>query len=302
MKYLLVPALAVLFASWTAEGANTNFTPAADTTLFELFPNHNLGLSSLAVGATASTGSRTRGLLRFDVSSIPSNAVIESATLTFAVTRTPSVGGEPSTFSVHRFLSPWNEGAGTGNTGTPASLGETTWVSQFHGSAPWLQPGASAGLNYVATPSGGVDISGVATYAIENLQADVQAWITNSTGNHGWIMISSDEATDATARRIASREDGFNPHPALLVQYSEPPAEPVPQLASATPTNGLIELRFTVPSTYCYEVEFRNSLTSGSWSALTNICAPTGDIPAVATDSRAGLQRFYRLRISGRVR
>ena len=141
-------------------------------------------------------------------------------------------------------------------------------------------------------------------YAFEStpeLLADVQAWVSQTTSNHGWIMISSDEDTATTARRILSREDASAP-PLLEIEYTLPPADPVPQFASAATANAAFEMRFTVPSTYCYEVQYRESLVNTNWSALTNVCAPVSDVQAVATDALAGPQRFYRLRISDRIR
>jgi hypothetical protein len=114
-------------------------------------------------------------------------------------------------------------------------------------------------------------------------------------------MISNDEQTSTTARRIFSREDPNLP-PMLEVEYTLPPADPIPQFTSAVATNASFELRFTVPSTYCYEVQYHESLVTTNWSALTNVCAPASDVQAVATDSLASPQRFYRLWISDRVR
>lgn len=301
MKTLLVPVLVAFSICNPLRAATTNLLPVADTTLFEVSPNNNLGRSSLAVGATA-TGPRARALLRFDLSVIPSNAIIETAELSFFVEKTPATGGEPSAFAVHRFLKPWDEGAGLGNTGVPANAGETTWNSQFHANAAWSQPGAASGTEYDSAASASVSIGGVGSYAITGVTNDVQAWVSGLATNHGWIMISSREETPETARRVTSREGAGLPPPTLAIQYAIPPSDPVPGITAVAATNGQFELRFMVPSTYCYEVQVRDSLTTGAWSPLTNICATTGDISAIAADSGAFPQRFYRLFISGRVR
>jgi hypothetical protein len=112
-------------------------------------------------------------------------------------------------------------------------------------------------------------------------------------------MISSGEGTQRTARRVASRES-VGSEPSLVIQYTIAPTDLQPRIAAVTETNNQFQLRFTVPSTYCYEVQARDSLTAGSWSALTNVCAPAGDISAVAADSLTRPQRYYRLFISGR--
>lgn len=302
MKTLLVPLIVGFFAVETARGAALTNAAVADTTLFEVVPDNNLGRSTLAVGSVAegAAGARGRALLRFDLSAVPTNAAIESASLRFTVTQGPS-GGVASSFAVHRFLKPWAEGTGLGNQGLPAQAGETTWRSQFHGSSVWSQPGSTSSDDYAASSSGSVEVDQWVTYAISDpgITADVQAWVSGAAANHGWIMISSGEGTPRTARRVASRESGGS-GPSLEIQYSVPPSDPIPRITSATKNNNQFELRFTVPSTYCYEVQVQSSLTSGSWAPLTNICAAVADVPAIAADSSTAPQRFYRLFISGR--
>lgn len=310
MKSTLVPVIVafLLAAAPGVSAARAVLAPVADTTLFESTADNNLGASSLAVGATAHALA-ARALLRFNVFSIPSNATVTSVTLRFVVSRAPLGGGETSLFRLHRFLSPWTEGTGVGSIGSPAGPGETTWLSQFHGSALWSQPGSAVDVDYSSTISSFVPINPFLSgetdpYAFEStpeLVADVQAWVSQTATNHGWIMISSDEETPATARRILSRDDPNFP-PLLEVEYTLPPADPIPQFTSAATTNASFEMRFTVPSTYCYEVQYRESLANTNWSALTNVCAPISDVQAVATDSLASPQRFYRLWISDRVR
>lgn len=305
MKYPLVPVvLAFLLAGAAgARAASATLAPVADTTLFQNNPNNNLGASSLAVGATAA-GLTNRALLRFDLSSIPSNALIDSVTLNFIVSRGPFTEGEPSIFQLHRFLKPWTEGAGTGTTGTFASSGETTWNSQFHGSAAWSQPGGAAGAEYSSTVSASVPIAPLPVgeahaYAFEttpDLVADVQAWLSGAAPNHGWLMASLQEDTPGTARRIVAGEDPTFP-PRLQVEYSLPP-----QFTSVAATNGAFEIRFTISPPYCNEVQFRDSLLTTNWSVLTNICATTFRRPSRRHRLPLLPLRLYRLRISGRVR
>lgn len=307
MKSPLVPVvLAFLFAAASnVRAATAVLAPVADTTLFEVTPNNNMGRSSLVVGAVGDFGSggAGRALLRFDLSSISSDAVITAAALNFFVFK-ESFAANPSSFQLHRFLKPWTEGTGSGNTGFPAQPGETTWLSQFHGSALWSQPGSASGTEYASAASSSVDILGLGAYSFAStaeLVADVQGWVSGTATNHGWIMISTTEDTRHTARRISPREDPSSP-PRLEVQYTES-ADPMPRISSAAATDGGFELRFTVPSTYCYEVQYRDSLSvAPSWLALTNVCAPMADVQAIASDSISHPQRFYRLRISGRVR
>src|SRR5687767_6597192 len=120
----------LLLAPSLAHPATATFSPAADTTLFAYDGgNNNLGISSTyIVGGTDHNGIG-RALLRFDLSTLPPNAQIQSASLAFRVVNAPS--GPASTFALHRMLKTWNEGTKGGVTGAPATAGESTWNHQF---------------------------------------------------------------------------------------------------------------------------------------------------------------------------
>ncbi|HKQ40423.1 MAG TPA: hypothetical protein VJ063_20295, partial [Verrucomicrobiae bacterium] len=70
-------------------------TPSADTTLFQSFPDNNLGgITSLAVGTTAH-GLVSRALIKFDVAGrIPPDAIVTSARLRTTIARAP-LGPQP---------------------------------------------------------------------------------------------------------------------------------------------------------------------------------------------------------------
>ena len=97
MKTLLVPIVACFFGA-SSYGAATNLMAVADTTLFEVSPNNNLGATTLVVGSVATTGQgqRGRGLLRFDVSGIPTNAVASLIPIAVTLTLTSSIVAKSS--------------------------------------------------------------------------------------------------------------------------------------------------------------------------------------------------------------
>jgi hypothetical protein len=80
LPYLCV--LSWLLCGEAARAGTVTNLPAADTTLFETAPDNNLGAGTLAAGATRGR-LRARALLRFDLSGVPANAVVVSATLRF---------------------------------------------------------------------------------------------------------------------------------------------------------------------------------------------------------------------------
>lgn len=199
--------------------------PVADTTLHSISPANNMGgHTHLAIGTTAKD-TPARGLVRFDLSSIPTNAAVSSATITFnlpAINRPDTTG---SVYVAHRILTGWGEGTKTGNLGAVATAGEATWQ---HSSFPttWATPGGQPGTDYAAAPSA-TDLLGPApgVYSIDStrgLVTDVQHWLSSPQENFGWLLKVADETVGQTARQFSSRE---TPNGALLrVEYSVGPA------------------------------------------------------------------------------
>src|SRR6185295_2229776 len=100
-----------------------------------------------------------RGLIMFDLSSIPSNATIQNATLT-KIMGMAAGAGTPQTIDLYRLTSTWGEGtvltqspasdslSGQGG-GAAASTGDATWSHRFFNTTPWTTPGG----DFVATKS-----------------------------------------------------------------------------------------------------------------------------------------------------
>src|SRR2546427_10311774 len=80
--------------------------PSADTTLFETYPDNNLGATDLTSGSTAAL-LQSRALIKFDVAAVlPPGASVDSVTLILTSTRQPS-GGSPSNYQLFRVLRAW---------------------------------------------------------------------------------------------------------------------------------------------------------------------------------------------------
>src|SRR5579859_4914877 len=85
---LVVTFFAILVSAighQAARAATTNLTAVADTGLWSGAAANNLGRNTflpIGVSQNLHTG---RGLIRFDLSAIPPNATINSATLTFQI-------------------------------------------------------------------------------------------------------------------------------------------------------------------------------------------------------------------------
>jgi hypothetical protein len=186
---------------------------ARDTAIFAENADYNLGAGNLIAGTNAFGGDDARSLLAFDIAAaIPAGSIVSSVTFQVGVIR-QSNRANPSSYELHRLLKDWSEGSGGANvnTGSPALAGETTWNSQFHGTAPWSAPGGQAGTDYVPIVSGtGPVINDANTvYQIDStsiLVADVQAWLDDPSINDGWMFLSSSEGVSGTARRFSSME------------------------------------------------------------------------------------------------
>lgn len=203
--------------------------PAAlDNTLYE---DANGSISNaqgpgLFSGKTRFAGVR-RALVEFDLSAIPANATIVSATMTLHLTRAISAGNQQS---LHRVLASWGEGASTtgpdeslnaGGGGDTATTGDATWVHRFFNTTAWTTPGGDFAPAASATTTVD-DIQGPYSWSGAGLVADVQSWLVNPSSNHGWIVLGV-ESGFANAKRFASSENAdASLRPALKVTYTVP--------------------------------------------------------------------------------
>src|SRR5262249_6248967 len=198
-----------LAASW-CRAASLTVAPSADTYISQHFTGPNGELPDMVIGsqATFSFGATNRGLIRFDVSSIPAGATITSVTLALTVTKSPT--GPDSNFHLHRLLRAWDEE-------------QSTWTIRLAPATPWNENGGTAGVDYAAESSGSVHIFGVGGYVVPSsagLVADVTTWVTDTNSNQGWLIKTEDETIMTTARRFGSRES-FSAA-SLTVEYLPP--------------------------------------------------------------------------------
>ena len=137
-----------------------------------------------------------RGLVAFDLSSIPAGAVIKDVELLLYVARK---GANTLPVSVHKLTEDWNEGTASdgctvinawcSQAGTVVTTeGDATWSSTQFGTSTWT----TAGGTFVALASA---TSFNDTYFnSQGLIDDVKAWIATPAENFGWIL-KVDETT-----------------------------------------------------------------------------------------------------------
>lgn len=213
----------IVLASASARGEVTTLDSSAHGTLYETTGDplaNGLG-QHLFAGNNGQNLSR-RGLIRFDLASLGSDIVVESATLRLHVSQ---ANAAPAAVSLHRVLAPWGVGStdapGGEGGGGPATPGSATWTDAYFGKVPWQTPGGDFDLSALAsTAVGGVDWY---EWTGDDLVAHLQAAIDGSIANHGWLL-RGDESMASTAKRFDSMFAAAEFRPQLVVTYTTVPA------------------------------------------------------------------------------
>ena len=162
-----------------------------------------------------------RGLVQFDLSSIPAGSTIDAVALTLNMNRAVIAGAV--NVNLHRVSRDWGEGtsnaAGQEGGGAPATPGDATWIHAVSPGTLWATPGG----DFIATVSASrvLDPNGSYTWQSAGLSSDVTQWVNNPNANFGW-MIRGDETAAGTAMRYNSRASSTT-GPSLRVDFTAVP-------------------------------------------------------------------------------
>ena len=222
MNRVLVSAIAIFATSLNACHADTVVLEAiSDTTIYQdNFFNSNGAGDFFFAGNNGNNTSR-RSLIRFDISSIPSGAIVTNVTFTAFMSQ-----GNTQTVDVtmHRLANDWGESTsdapGSEGGGAPAETGDATWLQNFFGTSDWANLGGDFESNASATASIGANNQNYSWESI-GLVNDVQSWLEGSSSNFGWVLVG-DESQAATAKRFNSRTSASN-NPFLTVEFTTIP-------------------------------------------------------------------------------
>jgi hypothetical protein len=290
--------LTFLFCSHSVEAVSVTNIPVADASLIEVAANNNNGGQAWVLAGRTQNGPHNRGLYRFDLSNIPGNAIIQSAVLQLEVTRQPGdMSAVNSSFGLHRMLRPWGEGTNVAinipGQGLPAVPGEVTWNYSFYPTNAWSEPGGAPDADYASIESSFQYIASpdLSPYRFENtpeMTGDAQFWVNHTESNFGWMLLGNEDVI-FTSRRFNSREDP-NSQPQLELVFMLPPN--IDQVAK---TGSNLNFSFTALPGQSYVVEYRNSLSNGTWQTLTNAGFFSETNRVQVTDPLANPQRFYRV-------
>ena len=260
---------------------SVTLAPVADTFLSEHFAGPNGSSSEMVMGTQgpAASSAHNRGLVKFDLGSIPTNAVIDSVALQITVNKTAG-GAAASFFHLHALKVPWTE-----------SL--STWFVRSAGQN-WAAPGGASGADYAATSSGNAFVGGAGAATFEStdgLVADVTRWLRSPATNQGWLIKTENESVEKTAGRFGARENP-NTSPQLTVQYTVPP--PPPQITSVGIVGTNFCVNFEGVAGNIYVLESREDIESGDWATVGGLVAEA-DGPQKLRDPLVGPARFYRV-------
>lgn len=231
------------FLTGSAAASVVQLTPAKDNTLIQQTnPAAQLsnGAGDMFVGRTNQDGqnpptiSIRRGLIMFDLSSIPAGSTITQASLT--VREVMGLNGN-TPVELHRVLQDWGQGTSSfsGATGAPATNNDATWLYSFYNattpsaSPTWATPGGSFSSDVSATVIFSVD-HGAGQYFTwssdtnPQMLIDIEDWVNHPLTNFGWLL-KGDEAHGQTAKRLNSSESAYVPM--LQITYT-----PVPEAST----------------------------------------------------------------------
>lgn len=181
--------------------------------------NDNFGVATiLNAGHSTSTGRTAKALIRFDLSSIPSDAEIVSAILRLHCIN--EVSNADHNVSVHRGLVEWFEGDQAG--GLPPSGAGSTWNHRnYQGSVGWSGgAGGAAGSDYAVSPTDTTLITGTNADFDWDVSVDVQDFVDGSATNRGWWLIAA-SGSDSLKIFYSSDHSVADLRPELIVTYEQ---------------------------------------------------------------------------------
>lgn len=174
-------------------------------------PTTNTGTSAnISVGEiSVATNFFYRGLIRFDLSSIPTSATVSSSTLYLYINN--NFASNTRTMRVYRCLRAWTESGATWNT--------------YDGSNNW----GTAGANNTTTDREGTDIGSVSIpatpaadteYAISLTASAIEEMVSGAFTNNGFVLKMDTELNDFHNFRSSEYTTDTSKIPKLEVVYS----------------------------------------------------------------------------------
>ncbi|BBO31120.1 DNRLRE domain-containing protein [Lacipirellula parvula] len=222
-----------------AQAATIMLGASKDASIFQNNVGNSSGAGNGLIAGTNAQSSPRRGAIAFDIAgALPAGAIIQDVKLHLTLASVAGSGGgdggnSPTnvTVDLRRLTKDWGEGTtlqqmpptdnvGGQGQGAVAGNGDATWNSNFHGTSLWTTPGGD-----FASPSASQLIDALTnvakTWTSAAMITDVQSWLTNPSGNFGWMLVNQSEAASSTARTFYSSEVATAAfHPQLEITYA----------------------------------------------------------------------------------
>ncbi|QDV83738.1 DNRLRE domain-containing protein [Planctomycetes bacterium TBK1r] len=195
--------------------------PSQDNSIYENSPGNSNGSGDFFFAGQNASPSPRRALIQFDLTAIPTDAVITGASLSLFASQVAS--STAYDVSLYRLESAWGESTSDANggegAGIAAATGDATWTNTFFNDQFWTTPGGDFVADASATTT--VSTTGAYTWSSPSMVSEIQGWVDGSVANFGWIAIGN-EAVASSAKRFNSRSNGSN-NPALTVEFTAVP-------------------------------------------------------------------------------
>ena len=219
---LFICGLLLINLPETAAQTSVSVVAGKDNTIFsENGARSNGSGKHLFAGRTNTTALR-RALVYFNLNGlVPEGATVDSASLRMVANKGLTFTALP--FSIHRLTSGWGEAgsaaSGEEGAGAAAETGDATWANTFFDTDNWSSSGGD--FEAVATQTADVEGNGEVVWRGNAVTDDVKLWLSDSSKNHGWILVGNEESTKS-AKRFTSREnDDLTARPTLTIWYTE---------------------------------------------------------------------------------
>jgi len=177
-------------------------------------PTQNKG-TDVTLRVNPVSGTLRRSLVKFDLSSIPAVACVNSATLrlTLAAVQSPE-----QTFAVHRLTQSWTEGA-PGSIIIIGSTNGASW-SRRDGVNSWTAPGG----DFVATATATVPTGTTNNVTLQwDVTADVRAFVGGTAPNQGWLVKDSHEGAGKEFQLVSREATITGNRPQLQITFAPCP-------------------------------------------------------------------------------
>jgi chitodextrinase len=194
---------------------NNAWFGTSDTYIDQQFPDTNYGSDNqIELDGDSTNGDDQNALIKWDLTNVPANAQVLSASITVQVSNETS-----NSYSLYHAQRNWQES-------------EATWSTYSNGDN-WSLAGANGNGDHSSEPLGAFSSTGTGSYTLD-LNAEgiavLQSWI-NGGNNYGFVISDTDSSNGLT---FTSRDDSTpGDRPRLTITYAGAAATPDNEAPSA---------------------------------------------------------------------